>query len=878
MSAAVGDKSAILEMDAAIQDGDFSELMSESALAYMWQTIMLRSLPDVRDGMKPVHRRIAYELFNNFPPQGGHKKSAKIVGNVMGTYHPHGDSSIYEAMTNLGQPWTINFPVVSGQGNFGSADGDSPAAMRYTEACMSKGYYFALSDLKALDPKRPEMIPTYDHSGVEPSVLPVRFPAILVNPIMGIAVGLATSIPQFNLGEVCDATIAVLLNPEISDEDLFKIIPGPDFPSGGNAHDIRAIHEAMRTGRGAFPVTGTYEIVEEKKREIIRVTSLPYKCTNSAWIVKLAELNKEKKISLEDIRDRSKGDETLIDIIVKPDANASVILNTILRHTILRSSCSFNGVVIHNNHPQIMGVPAMLRAFCEYRTQTVFSRIEYELNGYRDEMRRMTALWIARYDIDNTIAIIRGSANDKEAVENLAAVEFVLAEHPSLANLLKTVEPDHELPEVWKTGIEAAKIIIERPLKTITALEIEKVTLNIKVLRDKIEHCQNLLDNDNALRDLIINELTEIKQYATPRKTVLHPAPFGQVCDEDLIIEKQILITMTERGFIKAVDINAFDEQKRGGVGRKGMPPRDDDAIVMTWTCSNKDTLLVFTQNGHAFAIKAFAITETQPQSQGRYISNFLPEMDKDDKVCSMLVKPQGANRSIVFVTSAGTIRRNSSDSFDTFTVKGKQAMKLPPQTSIVSVLDVEDGQDIMLYSSDGRAIRTNVNDSNLRVMNSRASIGVGGMTLQDGATVLGAIVLPKSEYGREDVDSYIAGTLPPEKMREMEENEVDILTVTQNGYGKRFSSHCLQAQNRNGQGVLIGRNKAPVVLCRVVAPDDSLSITTDKGVVIRVPSTNIAKYRDRVARGVTLLKMDDGAKIVDCSVIPKQPEEDKAE
>lgn len=842
-------------------------------LRYMEQAVLNRALPDVRDGMKPVHRRIAYSMFCGFGPGGSFFKSARIVGDVMGKYHPHGDTSIYDAMVRMSQPWSLNVPVVDGQGNFGSLDGDRPAAMRYTEARMTRLYYDALLDLKLLDPKRKDMRPTYDEKEKEPAVLPVRFPAILVNAVPGIAVGVATSIPTFNFNEVCQAAIAVLRNPDLTYEELFKIMPAPDFPTGGNIHDIKAIQEAMRTGRGCFPMTGTAEVIEEKNHDVIEVRSLPWNVDRKSWLEKLIELNNKKEISLSSIEDESSKNEMLIRLHVSQGTDGMVVLNKLHRMTGLRSSFSVNSVCIHKGRPMLMGVLDILRAFCDFRRETVFSRVEYEVNGYRDKMIEFVALWIARYNIDETIRIIRSSLDEESAIKELSDVSFTLAEHPQLVHILRQTDPDMVLPEKWRTGEAAAKIIVERKLKFLTQLNLDKVQNDIADLHAKIVSCERILESDEAITDIIEAEMSELSRD-TKRRTKIHPMPINSVGDEDLIVEKKVLITLTEKGAIKLVPVDDFTEQKRGGQGKKGMPQREDDNVVMSWSCSNKDTLLVFTRNGHAFAIKAYTIEEGTPLSKGRHIGNFLPEMARDDKVCSMLVKPEESNRSIVFVTSQGTIRRNSASDFNTFTVKGKQAMKLPPQTSIVSVLNVADDDNIMLYSSDGKAIRIVVDG--LRVMNSRASIGVSGMALNDGATVIGAVALPPSTITREEADAYIEGTLPKERMKELEASEVDILTVTRNGFGKRMSSHSMFPQNRGGQGVLIGNKTTEVILCRVVNSEDSLSITTDQGSVIRIPASGIVKYRNRTARGVTLLRLQDGTKVVDCTVIKPEPEEDE--
>lgn len=850
-----------------------SDVMQATYLRYMEQAVMHRALPDVRDGMKPVHRRIAYAMFNSFGPNGSYFKSARIVGDVMGKYHPHGDSSIYEAMVRMAQSWSLNVPIVDGQGNFGSLEGDRPAAMRYTEARMTRLYYDALQDIKLLDPKRSDMKPTYDEKEREPSVLPVRFPAILVNAVPGIAVGVATSIPTFNFYEVCQAAIAVLRNPDLTYEELFKILPAPDFPTGGNIHDIKAIQEAMRTGRGSFPMTGTAEVIEEKNHDVIEVRSLPWGVDRRAWLEKLIELNNKKEISITAVDDESSKSEMLIRLHVAQGTDGMVVLNKLHRMTGLRSSFSFNSICIHKGRPVLMGVLDILKAFCDFRRETVFSRIEYEVNGYRDKMIEFLALWIARYNIEETIRIIRGSPDEESAIRELAAMEFVIEDHPQLKHILKQTDPDMEMPEKWLTGPVAAKAIIEKKLKFLTQLNLDKVQQDIADLYDKIVSCEYILEHDEAITDIIEQEMSELSRD-TKRRTKIHPMPINSVGDEDLIVEKNVLITLTEKGAIKMVPTDEFTEQKRGGQGKKGMPQREDDNVVMSWSCSNKDTLLVFTKNGHAFAIKAYTIEEGTPLSKGRHIGNFLPSLARDDKVCSMLVKPEHSDRSIVFVTSQGTIRRNSASDFDTFTVKGKQAMKLPPQTSIVSVLDVAEGDNVMLYSSDGKAIRIVVDKDSLRIMNSRASMGVNGMSLAEGATVIGAIALPPSCISREEADSYIEGTLPKERMKELEASEVDILTVTRNGFGKRMSSHSMHPQGRGGQGVLIGNKTTEVILCRVVNRDDSLSITTDQGSVIRIPASDIVKYRNRTARGVTLLRLQDGTRVVDCTVIKPDAEE----
>lgn len=846
---------------------------------YMQLVILARALPDVRDGLKPVHRRILFTMHNTFPSSGPYKKSARIVGETMGKYHPHGDSSIYEAMVKMGQSWSMTAPLVDGQGNFGSPDGDSPAAMRYTEARMSKIGALITEDLDNLNPKRSDMVPNYSEDETEPSVMPSRYPSAIVNGSTGIAVGMACEAPSYNLGEVCRATIARIKNPNIGFDEILKIVPAPDFPTNCIIAGDSGIYNAMTTGRGRVVMEGHAKIIEEKNKNYIIVTSLPYRVEKAKWLESIGNLVGEQKIiGITNLSDRSAKGKVNVRISLKNDANPEIVLNALYKYTALRSNFSVNSNFLHRGEPHVMNILQMIDAWIDFRIETVYDRTEYKVNKLRDSLKKQMALWVARYDIDRVVETIRKSSDRKEAIDKLSQFEFMTAEHPALRELLLMIEPDNAIIEKYIIGTEIATIIVDQRLSVLSSAELNKVMTNIENIRKEISYCEEILENDDRLRSIIVDELEDIvRRYAVPRMSEIIAGAGGSVADADLIKTKSVLLTLTEQGYIKLTDVDSFKDQRRGGMGKSGITVRDNDAVITSFYCSNKDKLMFFTEKGMVYTLPAWYIDEGTPNSKGRFIANYLKNMADDDKITNIVIKPENPKGlSIVFVTSEGTVRRNRMESFDNINISGKIAMKLPDNMSIVSVFVAKDNDDdIFLYSSDGFAVRFHMTDDTIRPMETRSSTGVKGIKLSKNAKALGGLPIPHFDFEPSERESYNDGTMNPERRAEFDNASVQILTVTDSGFGKRFSSNEISVTGRGNKGVAIIKSvKDKLLLCRVVGEDDSVSLTTDGGQTIRMPAISIRETKSRIARGVKLMDIEDNTNIVSCSVIARIEEE----
>lgn len=869
--------------------------MSEAYILYGVSVVVSRAIPDVRDGMKPVHRHILDVLFNRYPPSGPYRKSARAVGEIMGELHPHGDTAIYDAMIKMAQEWNMSMPLVDIQGNKGSIDGDSPAAMRYTEMKTARVADVMLSDLRLLDPKRPEMVNNYDNTIKTPSVMPCRVPNILINGGRGIAVGMASSFPPHNLAEVVDATIAMMDNPEITLEEIMRIMPGPDFPVGCKIMGVDKIHAAYSTGRGPIPMEGEATIEEGKgSRSIIVVKSLPFQVRKDVWLESIAEIvrnpDDDRLDGIADIVDLSqKG--FLVHIIVKQGVDPNIVLNKLKRHTALSSNFSVNMTCLNNRRPECMNLLDILKAFIQFRIETIYDRTEYQQNQLRNNINRAVAFWIARRNSERFIDLVKGSADRQETIKNILEMGFDTTNDPDLYSVLSMVDPDAEVPDMFYPSHYQATILADQKITFLTRLELDRIQKEIETTASKIRELEILLANPEALKNLMKEEMREVvAKYRVARRSPVEVHAPGSVTDLDLIEEKQVLVTMTQNGYIKLTDVNLFRDQNRGGRGKNGMQTRDDDNIMMAITCSNKTNLLVFTEKGMSYSIPTYTIEMGSPTSKGKYIANYLGNMSPDDRVTNIMVQPEDEDgKSIVFVTNDGSVRRNDVESFAKMNVKGKTAMKLEGDTRIVSVFIADETQDICIYTSDNKAVRFPVAD--LRVMTSRTSTGVRGVILGKGAVALGAMSLPHVDIDPPTREAWKNGgtaviksdanaepvtiTLTPEQKASLAQTEVFILTITEDGYGKRFSSHDLRVTDRGCRGVAIGPDKKRLLLCRSPSPEESIAIITDSGQTIRMRSDAIRMTKARDARGTLLLKVDTGTKIVDCSVIINEEEEE---
>ena len=861
---------------------DAGSIMETSYIAYMHEAILDRALPDARDGLKPVHRRILYTMHQSYPATGPYKKSARIVGDTMGKYHPHGDSSIYEAMVNMSQNWKLTAPMVDGQGNFGSADGDKAAAMRYTEARMTRLGSYITADLAELPADGPHMTPTYDEEELEPLVLPTAYPTALVNGSAGIAVGMSCSAPPYNLAEVCKAAIARMRNPDLTFQELTQIVPAPDFPNGCIISGAAGIREAMQTGRGSIHMQGHASIVEEKGKEYISVRSLPYYVKKSDWLAAINTLVNDKRITgISEIRDRSNRNGMDVRINLRRDANASIVLSALYRYTALRSSFPVNSTYIIRGIPHTCGFLEMLDAWIEFRIETVYDKTEYRVNRLRDQMKKHIAMWIARYDIDQIIEILRSSANPEEAVSRISQLEYSTEEHQEIHSMLRIVEPDKEVPASFAIGQEMATHISQQRLRVLTGTEMEKVLTQIASVRSEIAECEHLLHDSDAIKAVIIGELeTIITKYGVPRASELMAGSGGDVADADLIQTKDVLLSMTRNGYLKTIDADAFRDQRRGGVGRSGMPMREDDELTLSFFCSNKANLLFFTAKGMSYMIPAWRIEEGSISSKGRFIANYLGNMDADDHVTNVIVKPEVTDgKSIMFVTSEGSVRRSDAAAFDNMNSSGKIAMKLPDGVRIVSVfLATDDEDDIFLYSSAGFGVRFHITDDVIRTVQSRASTGMRGIRLGRGEECIGGLAIPHMDFTYEEREEWLKGdegNLSAERRAEFDAKSVDILTVTEDGFGKRFPSNSINATSRGNKGVSITAKKYRLLLCRVVSENDSLTITLTDGQTIRIPVRKSIPESSRATRGVKLVNLKEtDATIATVSVITKTAEE----
>lgn len=858
---------------------DIAEHQSAKYCEYMTLVVLSRALPDVRDGLKPVHRRILYALHQSYPPSGPYRKSARIVGDIIGKYHPHGDTSVYEAMVKMAQPWNMGATLVDGQGNFGSPDGDSPAAMRYTEAKMDKIGLLITKDLDNLNPNRQDMIPNYSEDEVEPAIMPSAFPNILVNGSSGIAVGMACEAPPYNLREVCLGAIALIKNPNINFDELLNIIPAPDFPTGCIIAADFGIREALTTGRGRIIMEGKAEIVNERNEHYIIVTSLPYNVKKSKWLESIGNLVTEQKIiGISNIKDRSSRGLVNVKIFLKNNANPEIILNSLYKFTALRSSFSVNSNFLVNNEPHVLNIKETLEAWISFRIETIYDRTEYKASKLRDSLKRQLALWIARYDIDNVISTIKSSSDKKEAVQKISQFKFKLSDNKALRDLLLMLNPDDELAEDYIVGEETASVIVEQKLSVLSSSELNKVISVIAETKSEIEYCEDVLAHNEKIRNIIVEELEDIiKRFGKDRQSEIVVGAGGSVTTADLIKDKDIIITLTEQGYIKATDISLQKDQRRGGQGKSAIAVRDNDSVIKSFFCSNKDDLMFFTKKGFVYTLPAWHIDESQLNTKGRFVANYLANMDSDDLITNLVVKPKDSdNLSIIFVTSDGNVKRNKMESFDTINSNGKIAMKLSDNYIVSVFLARDDLDDIFIYSSDGFAVRFQVNDEVIRTILGRNSVGVKGIRLSKGQYVLGALALPHFDFTASERELFNNGNLSEERMNEFKNSSVQIMTITDNGLGKHFSSNEINVTSRGNKGVAISKNpKDKLLLCNIVNETDSISIVTEDGTTIRIPASSVRETKSRVAKGVKLMNKEDGVKLISCTIIPKNLNED---
>ena len=870
---------------------DISEEMRRSYLDYAMSVIVSRALPDVRDGLKPVHRRIIYSMFENgYDYNRPFRKSARIVGDVLGKYHPHGDSSVYEAMVRMAQPFSMRVPLVDGQGNFGSMDGDSAAAMRYTEARLAKVAHSLIDDI---DKDTVDFMPNYDETLQEPTVLPASYPNLLVNGANGIAVGMATNIPPHNLGEVLDACCAYIDNPEISIDDLINIVPGPDFPTGGLILGYGGAKSAYYTGRGSVMMRAKATIEElYKDREAIIVHEIPYQVNKAALITRIAELVKEKKIEgISEIRDESDRQGVRVVIEIKRDFQADVVLNQLYKFTPLQTSFGMNMLAINNGRPMMMNLKDIIQAFVEFREEIIRRRTIFELNKARDRAHVLVGLAIAVENIDPVIELIRNAPNPQEAKDVLLRKAWPAGEVETLVKLID--EPDRKVENgTYRLSEAQAKAILDLKLQRLTGLERDKIHEELITIGEEIKECLSILASREKLYGIMRDEFVAIRdEYGTPRRTKIEDIEYDTDI-ESLIQREEMVVTVTEAGYIKRVPLNAYKAQKRGGKGKSGMATKDEDFVTRLFVASTHTPVLFFSSKGLVYKMKVYKLPLGSPTSKGKPFINLLP-LDEGETITTVMKLPECEDdckdMSIMFATSQGNVRRNSLMDFVNVQSNGKIAMKLDEGDKLINVRICHEDNDIMLAARSGKCIRFPVTD--VRVFVGRNSTGVRGIKLAEADEVISMSILLHSDATSEERDEYariasaikrisaergddscvspedtgLLNVLTTEKYKEMAEREQFILSVTSTGYGKRTSSYEYRVTGRGGQGIanmeMSARNKE-IVSSFPIEDDNQIMMVTDGGKLIRMPVKDI-RIAGRKTQGVILFRTAENERVV---------------
>ncbi len=875
---------------------DIVDEMKTSYLDYAMSVIVSRALPDVRDGLKPVHRRILYASQEGGMVAGKpYRKSAKIVGDVMGNYHPHGDSAIYDALARMTQDWSMRLPLIDGQGNFGSMDPDPPASMRYTEARLAK---VANSLLDDLDKDTVDFVDNYDGSRREPSVLPARFPNLLVNGAGGIAVGMATNIPPHNLGEVIDGCLAFIENPAITTEQLFEIIPGPDFPTAPIILGTAGARSAYTTGRGSILQRCRYEIEEGRgDRRSIVLTSMPYQTGKNGLVEKIAEAAKDKRIEgVSDIRDESSRLGVRVVIDLKRDATAEVVLNQLWRHTPAQSSFPANMLAIRGGRPETLMLRDIIAAFIAFREEVITRRTKFELNKARDRAHLLLGLVIAVTNMDEVVKIIRGSRNPAAARAALLAREWPVGEIAPYIRLVEAIEEDSADTSggVYRLSEAQVKAILDLRLHRLTALGRDEIGDELQILADAITEYLSILADRVKLYGVMRAELVAVRDaFATPRLSEIAPAWDG-IDDEDLIEREEMVVTVTMDGYIKRTTLDTFRAQRRGGKGRAGMSTKDEDVVTELFVTSTHTPVLFFSTLGKVYRMKVWRLPEGGPNTRGRPMINLLP-LSTGETISTVLALPEDeaewGKLHVMFATAKGSVRRNSMDAFTNVPTNGKIAMKFEGDDAddrLIGVALLTEQDDVLLATRAGKAIR--FMGSDIREFQSRNSTGVRGMTLKDGDEVISLSVLGRSGASADEREAYLKAapwkdndneaTLSTERMAEMAEREQFILTVCANGYGKRSSAYEYRRTNRGGQGISnidnIERN-GPVVASFPAKNGEQLMLVTDQAKMIRMEIGGM-RVIGRNTAGVRLFDVADQEHVVSAALIEADDGGDEVE
>ena len=876
--------------------------MKTSYLDYAMSVIVSRAIPDLRDGLKPVHRRILYAMHETGNSHDkAYRKSARPVGDVMGKYHPHGDSAIYDALVRMAQDFSMSLPLLDGQGNFGSMDGDNAAAMRYTEVRMDKPAAYLLNDIGM---ETVDFQDNYDGKDQEPTVLPARFPNMLVNGAGGIAVGMATNIPPHNLGEVVDACLALIENPDLTSEQLIHYVPGPDFPTGGIMLGRSGAHKAYLEGRGSVIIRSKTRVEEIRKdRWAIVIDEIPYQVNKASMIEKIAEAAREKRIEgIAHVQDESDRNGVRVVVELKRDATAEVVLNQLFRYTPMQTSFGCNMLALNGGRPEQLTLRKFLTSFIDFREDVVARRTAYLLRKARERSHILCGLAVAVTNVDEVVATIRSSADAAEAREKLMTRRWPAQD---IADYIRLIDdPTHTMNDdgTYNLSETQARAILELRLQRLTQIGVKEVTDELEELASKIKEYLEILGSRDRIMGIISDELNEVKDlFAVPRRTEIVEWS-GDMVDEDLIEQEDMVVTVTQTGYIKRTPLADFRAQRRGGKGLSGMATKDDDVVTTLFVANTHTQLLFFTTEGMVYKLKTWRLPQGSRTSKGKAIINILP-IPQGVSIAAIMPVDRAEDEwdqlQIVFATSAGTVRRNALSDFTNVKSNGKIAMKFEDDnadTRLINARICSEDDDVMLVTAKGRAIRFRSTD--VRVFNSRASVGVRGINLKDGDEVVSMSVIRHFEASPEeraaylkmrravagladdaegDEDDVAPGLITQERYAEMSAAENLILTITSLGAGKLSSSHDYPVRGRGGQGVT-AMDKAmrggPLVACFPVEMGDQIMLATSKGQSIRVPVDGIS-FRSRSAGGVRVFNTGKGEEVVSVAWIAEQDEED---
>ncbi len=887
--------------------------MKRSYLEYAMSVIVSRALPDVRDGLKPVHRRILYAMNQlGLAPPKKHIKSAKVVGEVMGDYHPHGNLAIYDALVRLAQDFSMRVPLVDGQGNFGSIDGDPPAAERYTESRLTK---VAMTLLDDLDKETVDFKPNYDDRLLEPSVLPAKFPNLLVNGAGGIAVGMATNIPPHNLGEIIDACLAHLDKAEITIDELCQIVQGPDFPTGGMILGRGGILSAYHKGRGSIMMRAKVHVENLRKdREALVVTAIPYQVNKKVLIEKIADQVRDKKIEgISDLWDETNREGMRIVIELKRDAIADVVLNQLWRFSDLQTTFGANMLAINGGRPEQLNLKDMIQAFTAFRQEVVTRRIKHLLGKARDRAHVLVGLAIAVANIDEVIKLIRFASSPSEAKDQLMARDWPAKDMAPLIELI--ADPRHKMGagEVYRLSEEQAKAILELRLARLTALGRDEIGDELKSLALEIKDFLDILSSRNRIVEIIKTELSDIKaEFATPRKTEIVDIE-GEVEDEDLIQREDVVVTVSHKGYIKRVPLSTYRAQRRGGKGRSGMATREEDFVTQLFITSTHTPVLFFSSRGMCYRMKVWRLPAATPQSPGKALVNLLP-LAEGEVITSILLLPEDSETwstlELMFATRSGNVRRNALTDFENVNRNGKIAMKLDADwagrgDSIVSVAIARPKDDVLLTTAHGQCIRFQIEEE-VRLFKGRDSDGVRGMKLEDGDEVISMAILSHVDAFPAERTAYLKQAaamrratgdetgetvaeveveegaetgedLTPERYAELGAREQFVLTLSENGYGKRSSSYEYRTSGRGGKGIVamvVNDRNGSLVGAFPVDNSDQIMLVTDGGQLIRCPVDDV-RIAGRNTQGVRIFKTDGAEKVVSVERIPDTGEDE---